>query len=253
MNDKLKELFQPYWVEEQQGVYIPLIDKVLLKDAVPRMTYDDSMKYAKTNGVRIASKGELLQMYIQKDEINRILKEHDGDILNTWVGSSSQNGYYRYYVTFDFGCTGSMNKEHPIIGRAVADFKSKQVKIEQFNLEEYLKNPERKVVTRNGQNVRIICTDRKGAEDTIIALCLMSDGSKNCFFYPPDGKQYIKADSYNDLFFVPEKHEGWVNVYKDGDDHYIGSREFYSSEAEAVSHATVGIGYVKSIKFEYEE
>ena len=146
-----------------------------------------------------------------------------------------------------------MNKEHPIIGRAVADFKSKQVKIEQFSLEKYLKNPERKVVTRNGQNVRIICTDRKGAEDTIIALCLMSDGSKNCFFYPPDGKQYIKADSYNDLFFVPEKHEGWVNVYKDGDDHYIGSREFYSSEAEAVSHATVGIGYVKSIKFEYEE
>ena len=30
MNDKLKELIQPYWVEEQQGVYIPLIDKVLL-------------------------------------------------------------------------------------------------------------------------------------------------------------------------------------------------------------------------------
>ena len=34
MNDKLKELIQPYWVEEQQGVYIPLIDKVLLKDNV---------------------------------------------------------------------------------------------------------------------------------------------------------------------------------------------------------------------------
>ena len=27
---ELKELIQPYWVEEQQGVYIPLIDKVLL-------------------------------------------------------------------------------------------------------------------------------------------------------------------------------------------------------------------------------
>lgn len=35
MNDKLKELIQPYWVEGQQGVYIPLIDKVLLKDNVP--------------------------------------------------------------------------------------------------------------------------------------------------------------------------------------------------------------------------
>lgn len=34
MNDKLKELIKPYWVERQQGVYIPLIDKVLLKDNV---------------------------------------------------------------------------------------------------------------------------------------------------------------------------------------------------------------------------
>ena len=35
MNDKLKELIQPYWVEGQQDVYIPLIDKMLLKDNVP--------------------------------------------------------------------------------------------------------------------------------------------------------------------------------------------------------------------------
>ena len=31
---ELKELIQPYWVEGQQGIYIPLIDKVLLKDNV---------------------------------------------------------------------------------------------------------------------------------------------------------------------------------------------------------------------------
>ena len=30
MNDKLKELIQRCGVEEQQGVYIPLIDKVVL-------------------------------------------------------------------------------------------------------------------------------------------------------------------------------------------------------------------------------
>ena len=33
--------------------------------------------------------------------------------------------------------------------------------MKQFSLEEYLKNPDRKVVTRNGLPVRIICTDRK--------------------------------------------------------------------------------------------
>ena len=64
MNNKLKELIQPYWVEEQQGVYIPLIDKVLLKENVPAMPYLDSMKYAKTNGVQIATRDDLLQIYL---------------------------------------------------------------------------------------------------------------------------------------------------------------------------------------------
>lgn len=66
MNNELKKLIQPYWVEGQQGVYIPLIDKVLLKDNVPAMSYYDYMEYAKSNGVQIATKDELLQMYLQR-------------------------------------------------------------------------------------------------------------------------------------------------------------------------------------------
>ena len=31
-----------------------------------------------------------------------------------------------------------------------------------FNLEEYLKNPSLKIVTREGKDARIICTDAKG-------------------------------------------------------------------------------------------
>lgn len=37
---ELKEQIQPYWIEEQGGVYIPLIDKVLLKDNVPALPDD---------------------------------------------------------------------------------------------------------------------------------------------------------------------------------------------------------------------
>ena len=84
-----------------------------------------------------------------------------------------------------------------------------------FSVEEYIKNPERKVVTRDGRDVRIICIDRKGTEDTVLALCLMSDGSENCYCYPPNGKVYLSADSCMDLFFAPEKKEGWLNLYKD--------------------------------------
>ena len=108
MNDKLKELIQPYWVEEQQGVYIPLIDKVLLKNNVPEMHYEDYMKYAKSNGVQIATKGELLQIYLQRDQINNILEKHNGDMLDTWFGSSLE--YNSLYVRFVHFSIGSCNR-----------------------------------------------------------------------------------------------------------------------------------------------
>ena len=96
--------------------------------------------------------------------------------------------------------------------------------MKQFNLEEYLRDPNKKVVTRDGRNVRIICTDQKGTEYSVIALCTMSDGSENCCFYLPNGRRYWSAnvDSCTDLFFA-EKHEGWVNLYDHSEGRYIGS------------------------------
>ena len=126
--------------------------------------------------------------------------------------------------------------------------------MKQFNLEEYLRDPNKKVVTRDGRNVRIICTDQKGTEYSVIALCTMSDGSENCCFYLPNGRRYWSADvdSCTDLFFA-EKKEGYINVYRNGDDHYAGGTEIYSSEAEAVCHAMKKFGYVKTVKAEWEE
>ena len=42
--------------------------------------------------------------------------------------------------------------------------------MKQFSLEEYLKNPSKRVVTRDGRNVRIICTDREDLNFPIITL-----------------------------------------------------------------------------------
>lgn len=66
--------------------------------------------------------------------------------------------------------------------------------MKQFDLKEYLKDPNKKVVTRDGRNVRIICTDRKGTEYSVIALCTMSSGSEDCYFYFPNGRMYLSAD-----------------------------------------------------------
>ena len=85
-----------------------------------------------------------------------------------------------------------------------------------FNLEEYLKNPSRKVVTGDGRNARIICTDAKiSAFHSIIALVGESNGNETIITYTNEGRYYSRIPSKtNDLFFVPEKHEGWFNIYK---------------------------------------
>ena len=120
-----------------------------------------------------------------------------------------------------------------------------------FNLEEYLKNPSKKVVTKEGKTVkRILCTDARG-DYPIVALvhCGCYDTALS---YTKDGGFYASGEtSVNDLFFAPEKHEGWVNVYKWGDDYrYTG--EVFSSEKRALMDVK-GCDCVATIKIEWEE
>ena len=88
--------------------------------------------------------------------------------------------------------------------------------MKQFNLEEYLANPSRKVVTRDGRSVRICCTDRKSEEQPIVALIAsLTEDSEYVGTYRKDGIwSTCGCASELDLFFAPEKHEGWVNIYK---------------------------------------
>ena len=124
--------------------------------------------------------------------------------------------------------------------------------MKQFNLEEYKKNPNRKVITRDGRSVRIICTDQKGTEYSVIALCTMSNGSEDCYFYPPNGKMYLSEDSNDDLFF-PEKKEGWLNLYKDENGRVaIGTVYPIESEKDA-KMASEDKDYVATCKIEWEE
>ena len=123
--------------------------------------------------------------------------------------------------------------------------------MKEFNLTEYLKNPSQKVVTRNGREVRIICTDRK-EEQPIVALVTTNTKEDVLCFYK-NGRWSNTNEWYLDLFFAPIKREGWVNIYKCKDDiRTIGC--LFSSEEEANFHkydkASV---FIKTIKIEWEE
>lgn len=119
--------------------------------------------------------------------------------------------------------------------------------MKQFNLEEYLANPNRKVVSREGRPVRILCTDLDDADYPVAAAI----GNINPTTFTPNGQFQFGVETKYDLFFAPEKHEGWVNIYrhiKYGDS-FCGS--VYASVEEAKEHATSVV--VATTKIEWEE
>ena len=127
-----------------------------------------------------------------------------------------------------------------------------------FNLEEYLANPSKKVVTRDGRSVRIICTDRKSKNNRpIIALIEDFGGEENFLCYPSNGEW--PTCRRIDLFFAPEKHEGWVNIYKAGAhretlicmaNRYVGSSIWPIKES---AKTAADPDPVATIKIEWEE
>ena len=79
----------------------------------------------------------------------------------------------------------------------------REIKMEQFNLEEYLAHPECKVVTRDGRKVRIICTDGRLSQPIVT---LVDDGSEDMIITYFENGRFISSNEDDlDLFFAPNK------------------------------------------------
>ena len=126
--------------------------------------------------------------------------------------------------------------------------------MKEFNLTEYLKNPSQKVVTRDGREVRIICTDAKGDEPIIALVYNNIREEENVYTYNRDGYFYGDNDSCLDLFFAPVKKEGWVNLFKDKEINYpYIPGIIHNSEEEAKEAAQGESDFIATIKIEWEE
>ena len=123
-----------------------------------------------------------------------------------------------------------------------------------FNLKEYLKDPSKEVITRDGRKVkRILCTDARGVYP-VIALIEYDDTSDCAYSYTKDGRYHISEPCGEDLFIAPEKKEGWVNIFKyNFGEPFIGDMHIFRSKEEAEESAKNNRTYVKSIKIEWEE
>ena len=126
--------------------------------------------------------------------------------------------------------------------------------MEQFSLEKYLANPSRKVVTRDGRKARIICTDAMGDYPLIALVEALDSTAEQAYSFTSKGSYYTSITSDNDLFFAPEKHEGWVNLYKSANKdcaYYLGS--INNSKAEAENKRDTSDKCIATIRIEWEE
>ena len=119
-----------------------------------------------------------------------------------------------------------------------------------FNLKEYLAKPSRKVVTRNGRSVKIICTDRKHSRYPIVALVKSRfTENESIVCYTKEGKLYDDVLMDVDLVFVSEKKEGWINILKNNS----VFPDIYETQDLAKEHGMHRPDYIDTIKIEWEE
>ena len=105
-----------------------------------------------------------------------------------------------------------------------------------------------------GRKVRIICTDREDSTYPIVAL--IQDINRESEFlatYTKDGIPAEYTEVYYTLFFVSEKKEGWINLYRTETGSQYVTSNIYDSEEKAIEIGRTSENYIATTKIEWEE
>ena len=125
-----------------------------------------------------------------------------------------------------------------------------------FNLEEYLKNPSREIVTRDGRSVRIHCTNHwTDYNETPKPIIAEIQGIGFSESFTEDGNYYNNTcKSKRDLFFASKKHEGWINIFKSSNDiAFLGQSRIFESKEDAEKNGKDCDCYASTVKVEWED
>ena len=141
-------------------------------------------------------------------------------------------------------CDGSFRTDKKSVVFKKLEKKEYENKLKTFNLEEAKAG--KPVCTRDGRKARIICFDR---DWRMRIVALVSDPlGESVHYYLSDGKVDFDKQNDEDLMMLPEKKEGWVNVYKGG----LLDTKSYPTKKEAFDKACPE-GYVDTVKVCWEE
>lgn len=119
------------------------------------------------------------------------------------------------------------------------DMEENKLNLKPFDLQKAKEG--KPVCTRDGRKARIICFDKMGIYP-VIAL-VQKGGIELCHSYTEDGK-CVEETNY-DLMMLPEKKEGWVNLYDD--------MPIYDTKEEALSRTSKIRGLIDTVKVSWEE
>ena len=111
------------------------------------------------------------------------------------------------------------------------------------------------VCTRDGRKARIICFDKQKDLYPIIALAKDNEGYETIYQYSKKGISSVCGKpTDNDLMMLPEKKEGWVNVYMEetNNNERLIEQVIYKTRKDAFDNACPR-GYKATVKIEWEE
>lgn len=134
-------------------------------------------------------------------------------------------------------------------------------RLKPFNLE--AAKAGKPVCTRDGRKARIICFDAKRKDGKNIMALIPSKeypGFEDLVAYPNNGNYHGGHENDGDLMMLPEKKEGWVNIYNrnrprtSSENCYImtGVSVFETKEG-AISYIDKDKEYIDTVKIEWGE
>ena len=208
-------------------------------------------------------RGECLSCY-RKDGKSVIFKKlekvGEPEIINGKKVQSIVTGYANCtFCVFKKGgaclsggvCKNSVRAIYVEIKQNKEDMEEKKLNLKPFDFE--AAKAGKPVCTRDGRKARIICFDTINKGNYPIIALLEDKGCEAIFYYNKDGKCNVGTE--RDLMMLPEKKEGWVNVYKS---YNVGKKtpciaSIYPTKEEAKKSSVVGFDYVDTVKIEWEE
>ena len=157
------------------------------------------------------------------------------------------------------------NEFEKAVKELYADKEESKPSLKSFSLEAAKQG--KPVFTRDGRKARIICFDRrlfyKNVSYPILALVERSDGEDDVCGYNEKGKVLIEdgAEYKDDLMMLPEKKEGWINIYNADTTFYYADGRVFETKDEAVQEAKEEVEkeqrekneYIDTIRVEWEE